>query len=43
MIGYAKEMSKAFIDAEMALFKQQASEGRLGDRRGYHAIIDITA
>ncbi|ORX38067.1 NAD(P) transhydrogenase beta subunit-domain-containing protein [Kockovaella imperatae] len=24
--GYAKEMSKAFIDAEMALFKQQARE-----------------
>lgn len=24
--GYAREMSKAFIDAEMALFRQQASE-----------------
>jgi len=24
--GYAKEMSKEFIDAEMALFKKQAAE-----------------
>lgn len=25
--GYAKEMSKAFIDAEMALFAQQVGAG----------------